>query len=258
MSTVGGVGSAPTLRKLNLFDAVPSLAASLGADELARARQSAVVAVADLRPGRWTTSTLGPHRPGDLGLLIVSGFMTRDVQLGGTFASELVGGDDLLRPTDHDGDEAPVPFAVGWQVLTPTEIAILDRRAAAALGQWPEAIEYLVRSCVKRARSLGLHLAVSHLRRVEPRVLVMLWHIADRWGRVTPAGVHVPLRLTHQTLGRLVGAQRPSVTTALRGLTGAGAVSRREDGSWLLHGEPPDLVAELRQQGDARASGELG
>jgi hypothetical protein len=33
--------------------------------------------------------------------------------------------------------------------------------------------------------------------------------------------------------------RRPSVTTALGALTKRGALERREDGTWLLHGLPP-------------------
>jgi hypothetical protein len=36
------------------------------------------------------------------------------------------------------------------------------------------------------------------------------------------------------------------VTTALRRLTGSGKLIRRDDGTWLLRGEPPHLLEELR------------
>ena len=103
-----------------------------------------------------------------------------------------------------------------------------------------------MRKAIRRVHSLALHLAVSHLRRVDTRLLVLLWHLADRWGRVEPDGVRVPMRLTHQTLGRLVGAQRPSVTTALKQLADAGHVARMADGTWLLRGDPPDTLARIR------------
>jgi hypothetical protein len=92
---------------------------------------------------------------------------------------------------------------------------------------------------------MALHLAVCHLRRVDTRLLVLLWHLADRWGTVQREGVHVPMRLTHQMLGRLVGAQRPSVTTALKQLSDSGRVIRLEDGTWLLQGRPPDTLERI-------------
>jgi DNA-binding IclR family transcriptional regulator len=48
------------------------------------------------------------------------------------------------------------------------------------------------------------------------------------------------MRLTHETLAGLVGAQRPSVTTALRALERRDLVRRAEAGGWLLLGDPPD------------------
>jgi hypothetical protein len=60
---------------------------------------------------------------------------------------------------------------------------------------------------------------------------------------VHPDGIVVPLPLGHQRLADLVGAHRPSVTTAMGGLARAGAVSRRSSGDWVLHGDPPE---ELR------------
>ena len=89
-------------------------------------------------------------------------------------------------------------------------------------------------------RCLTFHLAVTRLNRVDVRLLVTLWFPAERWGRVTAEGVLLPLRLTHQILAQLIGARRPSVTTAVGELTAAGLGSRSPDGSWVPHGQPPD------------------
>jgi Crp-like helix-turn-helix domain len=48
--------------------------------------------------------------------------------------------------------------------------------------------------------------------------MALFWHLAERWGRVSGNGVLVPLALTHRILGQLVGARRPTVSTALREL----------------------------------------
>jgi hypothetical protein len=37
----------------------------------------------------------------------------------------------------------------------------------------------------------------------------------------------------------MVGARRPSVTTALGQLMARGAIERRSDGAWILRGNPP-------------------
>jgi hypothetical protein len=56
----------------------------------------------------------------------------------------------------------------------------------------------------------------------------------------------VPLPLGHQRLADLVGAHRPSVTTAMGELARAGALSRRENGDWVLLGQPPEELRHHR------------
>ena len=78
---------------------------------------------------------------------------------------------------------------------------------------------------------------------------------------MTTDGVVLPLRLSHELLGALIGAQRPTVTLALRGLTDRGYIRRRPDRTWLLleppgalHIPPPDDAGELELQPVAAGS----
>ena len=71
------------------------------------------------------------------------------------------------------------------------------------------------------------------------RLEALFWHLADRWGKVTPKGVVVPLRLSHRLLGSLVGARRPTVTTALAQLADDGRVLPYGLEGWLLCGPAP-------------------
>jgi hypothetical protein len=57
--------------------------------------------------------------------------------------------------------------------------------------------------------------------------------------------VAVALPLSHSALGRLVGARRPTVSLALKELGAQGLVGRREDGAWLLSGDPPDSLGSV-------------
>jgi CRP/FNR family transcriptional regulator, cyclic AMP receptor protein len=133
-------------------------------------------------------------------------------------------------------------------VLEPTRIAVLDRRTSEVVCRYPEVMTAVVARTVARAHALALSLAVTCITGVKVRLLVLLWHLADRWGKVTPSGVDVPLRLTHETLGKLVGARRPSVSTAIGELQRAGLLDPRRDG-WTLHGDAPE---EVRQMHDRR------
>ena len=98
--------------------------------------------------------------------------------------------------------------------------------------------------------------AIAHLKRIDDRLLALLWCLAERWGRVSPDGVVVALRLPHRTLGSLVGARRPSVPTALGQLMARGEVERRPDGGWLLLGNPPEPRSQTGEEEDETKGGE--
>jgi CRP-like cAMP-binding protein len=83
-----------------------------------------------------------------------------------------------------------------------------------------------------------VRLAIGSITRVDQRLLLFFWYAAGRWGRVGPDGTRVPFDLTHELLGELVGARRPSVTSALGELRDRGELERSSDG-WLLRGAPP-------------------
>jgi CRP-like cAMP-binding protein len=128
-------------------------------------------------------------------------------------------------------------------VLEPTRLAVLDHDLVRRMVTWPQLGLELFNRGTRRAHHLAVALAIAHHQRVGDRLLLTLWHLAERWGRVHRDGIVVPLPLNHQRLADLVGASRQSVTTAMGGLRRSGAVSRRDSGHWVLHGEPPE---ELR------------
>ena len=82
------------------------------------------------------------------------------------------------------------------------------------------------------------------------RVLLLLWHLADRWGQVSREGTRLNLDLTHELIARMVGAHRTSVTLALRKLAHEGRIARTGR-TWVLLGPPPE---ELRDTARARGS----
>src|ERR671914_677660 len=132
-----------------------------------------------------------------------------------------------MRPWQWDDEGSHVRAEVGWVVLEPTKLAVLDHGLVKRMVPWPQLGLELFNRGTRRAHHLAVALAIAHHQRVEDRLLLTLWHLAERWGRVHPDGIVVPLPLGHQRLADLVGAQRQSVTTAMGGLTRDGAVSRR-------------------------------
>jgi CRP/FNR family transcriptional regulator, cyclic AMP receptor protein len=113
-------------------------------------------------------------------------------------------------------------------------IAILDRAFAARAAPFPEVATAISGRAMRRVRNLAVEMAIVHYPEVRRRLLLVLWHLADRWGQVTPDDVRIPLRLRHQLLADLVGARRPSVTSALTQLTNEGLVRRDQRGLVLV------------------------
>jgi CRP/FNR family transcriptional regulator, cyclic AMP receptor protein len=223
-----------------LLDADPELGDGLAPAEREVAGRAVVVHVRLLEAGPWDPH--GQDWPGvaTVGLLVLDGVVTRDIAFAGRTTTELLGAGDVLRPWEDDVQFDPLPFSVVWHVHERARVALLDARFALATARWPALAGGISRRHVRRARALSFQLAIAQLPRVDDRLLVLLWAMAERWGRVAPHGVRLPLRLPHRTLATLVGARRPSVTTALSGLAREGLVERTEDG-WLLHGDPTEF-----------------
>jgi len=221
-----------------LLDLDPDLGRDLPPDRRRAARQHLAPRVATLDRGPWSPDRVRTGGPGHLGVLIVDGLLARELLAHDVASMELLGPGDVLRPWSESADSELLEAVVRWSALAPTRLALLDRRLAARLAAYPEIHCALLERFAARTRRLAVLQAISQLNRVHRRVLTLLWHLAERWGRVTPDGVAVPLALSHRMLGQLVGARRPTVSTALSQLTRSGEVVRRHDGTWLLTGTP--------------------
>jgi CRP-like cAMP-binding protein len=224
-------------RTAALLDLDPELGQGLRAAELAAARQELGVRVVQLPAGPWDTSRLHAAGPGPLGLLIVDGVLSHELLAEDVASMALLGPGDIIRPWQTGGLEL-LRATARWSVLADARLAVLDRTVAAKLARYPEVSAAVVDRLAAHAQRLAVTQAISQLRRVDRRVLTLLWHLAERWGKVTPDGVHVPLRLSHRTLAQLVGARRPTVSTALGALARQGEIRRTPTGTWLLTGEP--------------------
>jgi len=228
---------------ISIVDADPDLGDLLSPGDLERARREALTRVSRLSPGAWDAADA--HEPAEhhRGFLIVDGLLSRTVNVLGKHCVELVGHGDVMRPWSWDETGSHVRAEVGWQVMEETQLAVLDHAFVLRIVPWPQLGLELFNRGTRRAHHLAVALAIAHHQRIGDRLLLSLWHLAERWGRVTPEGIVVPLPLGHQRLADLVGASRQSVTTALGELRRDGLLSRRDSGEWVLHGEPPD---ELR------------
>ena len=220
---------------VSVLDEDPDLAAGVPEDELAAARRRAIATVVEVDPPDWDSDALAPRaEAGWLGLFIIDGLMIRRVVVGKRAACELFGPGDLLRPWDTDGEYDPLPISVDFLVLKHARLAVLDTAFVLRVAHWPTINSRIVSRVAQRARYLALSQAVMHLPRAHPRLLILFWLLAERWGTVGPDGVRVSLPLTHEVLGMLIGAQRPTVTIALQRLARAGLLVREATDRWLL------------------------
>jgi CRP/FNR family transcriptional regulator, cyclic AMP receptor protein len=231
---------------ISIVDADPDLADLLGADDIERARREALARVQTLSPGEWDAAAALEPAAHHRGFLIIDGLLSRTVDVLGRRCVELVGHSDVMRPWQWDDEGSHVRAEVGWTVLEPTRLAVLDHGLVLRIVPWPQLGLELFNRGTRRAHHLAVALAIAHHQRVDDRLLLTLWHLAERWGRVHSDGVVVPLPLGHQRLADLIGAQRQSVTTAMGGLTRSGAVTRRDNGDWVLLGNPPEELRHHR------------
>ncbi len=222
---------------VRVFHEDPDLLAGLDATTADVLRHRAVAPRMWIERGPWKPPPATERMRRSLGLLVVDGLFMRTLEVRGRCCHEIVGAGDLLRPWD-DVDSS-LADATAWRALDRASLAVLDERFATIAGRWPSITAQLLARSVQRSRSLAINLAIVRERRADVRLRMLLWHLADRWGRVTLDGVHVPLRLTHEILGDLACIRRPTASSALNALTRSDEIARRPDGTWLLTGSPP-------------------
>lgn len=231
---------------ISIIDADPELAELVPASERERAGRETQTRVRRLSRGEWNVAEAVEPESHHRGFLLIDGLITREVEVLGRRCVELIGEGDVIRPWSWDEDGSHVKAEVGWVVLEPTRMAVLDHRLIVRITPWPQLGLELFSRGTRRAHALAVALAIAHHQRVDDRLLLTLWHLAERWGRVGPEGIALPLPLSHQRLADLVGAHRPAVTTAMGDLTRRGAISRRDDRTWILHGSPPEELRHHR------------
>jgi CRP/FNR family transcriptional regulator, cyclic AMP receptor protein len=181
----------------------------------------------------------GPVAVGDLGLsdatmalVIVDGTLTNDIAVDGHAVTEMLGPGDLIPPWEPELTELDVRRRI--VAKTPALLAVVDAGFARAAARWPGLLVTLCRRMAEQEHRFATQGAICQMARVEDRIVAMLRHLAARHGKVVPGGRTLDVRLTHEALGRLVGARRPTVTLAIKQLEADGRLTRRPDGTWLL------------------------
>ena len=185
------------------------------------------------------------------GILVLDGVVAINVRVGDRIAAELVGAGDLLQTGGGEPDEL-LACDVNWRALVAARFAVLDAAFEQRVHPWPQITRALLRRAGRRTHNLDVQRAIVAQPRLEVRLALLLWHLAARWGKVEPSGIRLPLPLTHQLLGRLVGAERPSVSHALARLAHSGVVRGHGD-EWHLLGNLEDQLASMIDPVSGRA-----
>jgi len=234
-----------------VLEADPGLAEAISPERRERAVAECVASVVTLPTGRWRNAPAVAGR-GGIGLLVLDGLLVRRVGIDGRFGAELLGEGDLLRPWGSEDEVATLPLTTAWRVLETARLAVLDEAFMARLADYPELGGRFVGRAISRSRNIAVNMAIVHQARVDVRLHMLFWHLASRWGRVGSGVVTVPLRLTHAVLAELAAARRPTVTSALTGLSRRGIV-RSTDAGWVLSGEPPGELGDVARLAAATA-----
>lgn len=143
-------------------------------------------------------------------------------------------GDLLVRPLEPWAASSP---QVRCFAIADSQVHLVDRERMETWMRDPALAANLVRVLSAQVADREMAVAIALEPRVERRLLLKLRQLAERWGRVTPDGIRLDLRLTHQELANMVGAVRESVTIALGRLAEAGEIEVRNR---TLIIRPPD------------------
>lgn len=223
-----------TLAALRLLDAEPDLGRFLSNDERIEAR-NLMVPVRRIPKGRFDVrATL--EEASAFGAVVLEGMLFQRMGVGDHVACRLLGPGDVISLS---GQSPSMLFSyTDCRVGAPVRLALLGREILVAARRWPGLLAGLHVHVAEQSERLAAQLVICQLPRVEQRVHAIMWLLAESWGQVTSVGTSLPVHLTHDALGGLVGARRSTVTLALGELADRGALIRQDRG-WLLLGAPP-------------------
>jgi hypothetical protein len=234
--------------RIAILDVDPDLAGSRTGSDLAALRDRLTTPVYRLTPGALPEPP-PPQRDNQLGFLVLKGLLLYEVIAGGRATAELLGPGDLIRPWTREV-VGTLSSQAKWTVLEQVLLADLASLRPSRLTEAGEILEALITRCADRAESVAIQRSITANVRVDVRVLAYLWHLADRFGVVIPGAVKLDVPLTHAVLARLIGARRPTVTTALQRLNHLGYL-QRDGRAFVLLGDASGIT-ELERRSPSR------
>lgn len=181
----------------------------------------------------------GPFRPErlaatpDAAVVLLAGLVARTTSFQDGCAAELLGPGALLVPPGSR-DRHRLGCRMRFEALETSRVGSVGRDLLADLAERPGVLHALLTGHGRRDAERAAVQAIARMTGVDRRLLALFRLLAARRGRRTPEGIAVPIAIPHRLLAELVGARRPTVTTALRALRHSGELRRLQDGTWLL------------------------
>ncbi len=240
---------------VSLIEVEPQLAAELEDDERERARRAIMAAAIEVAPGPWEEPAAGYGGGNAYGVLVADGFVLRTVTMGERGTAQLFGPGDVMQSWPQEDLPSPVTVEVTWTVVSRATLVRLDDRVIALAGRWPSVLRRLAWRASSVAGRVSLQVAIARVPRLEERVLLLFWGLAERWGYMTPTGMLLPIRLTHEAIAALTAASRPPVSSALSQLSRDGVLCRTPEGWRLTGGGEQRLRDSLDAPGEALDAG---
>lgn len=171
-------------------------------------------------------------------LLVVKGRFTvgmdADDSSSGRTVTFAEAGDLLVAPPEGWSDGTPKCHC---RALTDAVAVPVDSERFSEWLTDPVLAANIVRHLAGQVADRSLAAATALEPRVERRVLLKIRQLAHRYGRATPQGLRLDLKLTHQQLADMVGAVRESVTIALGKLHAQGDLRVENRTIWLPYDE---------------------
>ena len=128
----------------------------------------------------------------------------------------------LIRPSQPFG--LPLTQLDPYEAIALTEV-VLIRVSIQDIEQSPQLAQSLFRELMLRLKQTEAWLAIGQERRVETRLRQLLEFLQKEIGQVTPQGIRLSVRLTHQQLAGMTGTTRVTVTRLFRDFRAEGWLS---------------------------------
>ena len=139
------------------------------------------------------------EQSGAFGAIVLDGMLVQALEIGQDPTLRLIGPGSFVPPPQPPRS-MPV---LGARLFAPvpTRLVLLGERLLIAARRWPWIVSSLNVRMLDYSERLATQLAICQLPRVEDRIMALMWLLAESWGRVTPAGIRLPLSLSHEVLG---------------------------------------------------------